>query len=89
MEARELIAQLQPDVRARKRTSHLTSRTDRFFEVSDEHGTADLLLVDAGHYETEAGTEQLLVDRLRLSLPDIEFSRTTVRTSPVRTFTRS
>jgi dinuclear metal center YbgI/SA1388 family protein len=61
----------------------------RFFDVSDEHGTADLLLVDAGHYETEAETEQLLVERLRLSLPELEFHRTTVRTSPVRTFTRS
>ncbi len=59
-----------------------------FFEVLDFVGDATLALIDAGHYETERPAELLLVDRLSAQFPDLDWTRTTLRTSPVRDFVR-
>lgn len=61
----------------------------RFFEPLDADGRPRLALVDAGHYETEALTEALLVDWLGRRFPSVAFHRTRHRTSPVRTFVRA
>ncbi|SHK02461.1 Nif3-like dinuclear metal center hexameric protein [Rhodothermus profundi] len=58
----------------------------RFFEVLDNEGRPRMALIDAGHYETEALTETLLQHWLQQHFPAVEWRRTTVRTSPVRTF---
>lgn len=58
----------------------------RFFEVLDNEGRPRMALIDAGHYETEALTEALLQHWLQQRFPTVEWRRTTVRTSPVRTF---
>lgn len=58
----------------------------RFFEAFAPDGTPQMALVDAGHYETEALTERLLVDRLAGHFPEVAFHRTRERTSPMRTF---
>ena len=57
-----------------------------FFEVLDEEGRARMALVDAGHYETEAVTEQLLVDWLREEFAAVDWLRTQTCTSPVDTY---
>ncbi len=59
----------------------------RFFDAFDPDGTPRMALVDAGHYETEAHTEGLLVDYLTARFPGLDVRRTTCRTSPMRTFT--
>ncbi|MDX1740985.1 MAG: Nif3-like dinuclear metal center hexameric protein [Rhodothermales bacterium] len=56
----------------------------RFFEVMDDVGRQDLLLIDAGHYETEVATERLLVEFLAQRFGDVEFRRTALRSSPIR-----
>lgn len=61
----------------------------RFFDVLDMEGKAKMALIDAGHYETEAITEKLLVDRLSHVFPQVTWKRTGIRTSPVRTYTGS
>jgi dinuclear metal center YbgI/SA1388 family protein len=58
----------------------------RFFEALDAGGRPRLALIDAGHYETEAVTEELLASRLGRVFPDVDWRKTSVRTSPVRTF---
>jgi dinuclear metal center YbgI/SA1388 family protein len=63
-------------------TSDLTYHS--FFEVLDHSGKATMALVDAGHYETEAAAEALLVEWLSSSIPDVAWSRTSLRTSPIR-----
>ncbi len=55
-----------------------------FFEVLDTAGSPVMALIDAGHYETEYGSEALLAEWLRTNIPEIEWSRTQQRTSPVR-----
>ncbi|WP_243665234.1 Nif3-like dinuclear metal center hexameric protein, partial [Rhodothermus marinus] len=60
----------------------------RFFEVLDNDGRPRMALIDAGHYETEALTEALLAAWLQQRFPTVDWKRTTVRTSPVRTFIR-
>ena len=60
----------------------------RFFEPLDAEGRPRMALVDAGHYETEALTEALLVDWLGRRFPGVAFHRTRHRTSPMRTFVR-
>ena len=55
-----------------------------FFDVLDGSGHPRMALVDAGHYETEAATEELLVDWLSDHCGDAEWVRTGVRTSPIR-----
>ena len=58
----------------------------KFFDVLDGRGEPRMALVDAGHYETEWVTEELLLGVLRKNLPEIEWARTSLRTSPVNTF---
>ncbi|AEN73710.1 NGG1p interacting factor 3 protein, NIF3 [Rhodothermus marinus SG0.5JP17-172] len=60
----------------------------RFFEVLDNDGRPRMALIDAGHYETEALTEALLATWLQQRFPTVDWKRTTIRTSPVRTFIR-
>jgi len=57
-----------------------------FFGVRDRDGTPQMALIDPGHYETEALTEQLLRDWLADRFPDVAWHRTGATTSPVRTF---
>jgi putative NIF3 family GTP cyclohydrolase 1 type 2 len=56
----------------------------RFFDTMSESGDLRMALVDAGHYETEALTEALLVDRLSARFPQVSFQRFAGRTSPIR-----
>ncbi|NQV73064.1 Nif3-like dinuclear metal center hexameric protein [bacterium] len=60
----------------------------RFFDVLDVHGEAKMALIDAGHYETEQGTEDLLLDHLRHSFDSIEWSKTQFRSSPSHIWTK-
>jgi len=57
-----------------------------FFNVLGNDGHPEIALVDAGHYETEAITEKLLIDYLTERFPDVTFHRTAHRTSPMRTY---
>lgn len=58
-----------------------------FFDVlSPEDGSAQMAFIDAGHYETEAVTEQLLRDFLAERFPEADWRVTQERTSPMRTF---
>lgn len=57
-----------------------------FFNVLNTDGHPDMALIDAGHYETEAVTERILIDYLSERFPEITFHRTKHRTSPMRTF---
>jgi dinuclear metal center YbgI/SA1388 family protein len=58
-----------------------------YFEVLDsDDGAPQMAFINAGHYETEALTEQLLVDWLGERLARVEWMRTEKRTSPVKTF---
>ncbi|MEM1057119.1 MAG: Nif3-like dinuclear metal center hexameric protein [Bacteroidota bacterium] len=59
----------------------------RFFEPLAPSGRARIALIDAGHYETEWITEQLIVDHLATEFHALEVGRTTHRTSPMQTFT--
>ena len=65
-------------------TSDLTYH--RFFESFDAEGTPRMALIDAGHYETEAHTEQLIVKHLAQRFPGLAVHRTQHRTSPMQTF---
>jgi dinuclear metal center YbgI/SA1388 family protein len=58
----------------------------RYFEVLEDDGSIRMALVNAGHYETEQCTENLLVDRLTQALPGVRFTATKTRTAPVRTW---
>jgi len=60
----------------------------RFFDVLDVHGEAKMALIDAGHYETEQGTEDLLLDHLRRSFDSIKWSKTKFRSSPSNIWTK-
>ncbi|NNE70650.1 MAG: NGG1p interacting factor NIF3, partial [Rhodothermales bacterium] len=42
--------------------------------------------LDVGHYESEAVTEELLLDFLRGRFPEVVWVRTENSTSPVRSF---
>jgi len=57
-----------------------------FFEVQDGDGNPRMALIDAGHYETEAATETLLLEWLTDRAPAVSWVRTTTRTSPISTF---
>jgi len=61
----------------------------RFFETIDPDGRHRMALVDPGHYETEAHTEQLIVDYLAPRFTDVTFTWTQIRTSEMETFVRS
>ncbi len=56
----------------------------RFFEILGPDGTCQMALVDAGHYETEQHTEQLLCTWLKKRFNTIKFYCTTTRTSPIK-----
>ncbi|MDX1420829.1 MAG: Nif3-like dinuclear metal center hexameric protein [Rubricoccaceae bacterium] len=58
----------------------------RFFEPLGADGRARMALIDAGHYETEALTEGLLVDWLGARFPGLTVRATRHRTSPMQTF---
>ena len=60
----------------------------RFFDVLDGQGLAKMALIDAGHYETEQGTEDLLLDHLKRSFDSIEWSKTKFRSSPSHIWTK-
>lgn len=55
-----------------------------FFTVLDPGGTPRMALVDPGHYETEAVTEELLINRLSARFPEIDWRRTEKPTTPVK-----
>ena len=61
----------------------------RFFDVLDQEGMPDMALIDAGHYETEKMTEDLLVRWLSTQFPSVQWVKTNSRTSPVKTWTAS
>jgi len=67
-------------------TADITYHT--FFEPMAPDGSARMALIDAGHYETEALTEGLLVDYLQKALPGVSAQRTRHRTSPMKHFVR-
>lgn len=58
----------------------------QFFDVLDPDGRPRMAFIDAGHYETEAMTEQLLRTTLAEQFPSADWRVTATRTSPVRTF---
>jgi dinuclear metal center YbgI/SA1388 family protein len=58
----------------------------RFFEGLGASGLPRMAIVDAGHYETEWHTEELLSDWLATRFEKVRWIRTSVRTSPVRAF---
>ena len=60
-----------------------------FFNVLDTEGAPQMALIDPGHYETEALTEQLLHDWLDERFSDVSWHRTDTTTSPMRTFVPS
>jgi dinuclear metal center YbgI/SA1388 family protein len=60
-----------------------------FFDVLDDENTPQMALVDPGHYETEALTEQLLRDWLGERFSSVSWHRTDTTTSPMRTFVPS
>lgn len=57
-----------------------------FFDVLDRQGGPQMALIDPGHYESEALTEVLLRDWLADRFPSVTWHRTSVRTSPMKTF---
>lgn len=59
----------------------------RYFDVLDNDGRARMALIDAGHYETEAMTVNVLREHLARHFPSTEWVASETRTSPVRTFT--
>ncbi|MCY4170203.1 MAG: Nif3-like dinuclear metal center hexameric protein [Bacteroidetes bacterium] len=56
----------------------------RFFEVYDSSGHCQLALVDAGHYETEKHTEELLRSWLTERFPSVIFTCTESVTNPIK-----
>jgi len=58
----------------------------RFFDVLDADGCPRMALIDAGHYETEAMTVQLLSAHLKERFPAVSWMKTHTRTSPVELF---
>ncbi|PEN05678.1 Nif3-like dinuclear metal center hexameric protein [Longimonas halophila] len=59
---------------------------DFFRVLGADTGTPQMAFIDAGHYETEALTEDLLRNWLAERFPSITWQRTSHRTSPMRTF---
>jgi len=58
----------------------------RYFEVLDSNGHPRMALVNAGHFETERCTEDLLVDFMTQRFPGVSFAATRHRTGPVQTW---
>ena len=61
----------------------------RFFETMPLDGSTSMALIDAGHYETEQMTEDLLVERLKKAFPSLFFEKTAHKSSPVHFWTSS
>ncbi|HET6568068.1 MAG TPA: Nif3-like dinuclear metal center hexameric protein [Rhodothermales bacterium] len=61
----------------------------KFFDVLDAEDRPRMVLIDAGHYQTEAVTEEILRAYLAERFPDVDWIRTGQRTTPVQTFVRS
>jgi dinuclear metal center YbgI/SA1388 family protein len=55
----------------------------RFFEVLRADGSARMALIDAGHYETEAMTAELLVDILSERFVDVDVRCCSASTNPI------
>jgi len=55
----------------------------RFFEVLDGQGRCQMALIDAGHYETEKHTQQLLTTWLKKRFPSVTFMCTNCVTNPI------
>ncbi len=74
---------------AAKADAYVTSdvKYHRFFDVLDNQGQPVMAFIDAGHYETEAMTEELLRKTLAEEFSMVEWRTTRTRTSPVQTFT--
>ncbi len=58
----------------------------RYFEVLNNDGHPSMALINAGHFETERCTEDLLVDFLTQRFPGVRFAATKHRTAPVKTW---
>ncbi len=58
----------------------------RFFDALTPAGAPAMALIDAGHYETEAHSEELIVEFLAGRFPEVDVRRTMARTSPVSTY---
>ena len=58
----------------------------RFFEVLDLDGNPTMALIDAGHYETERFTENILHDHLARTFPAIDWNITSIRTGAAETY---
>ena len=58
----------------------------RFFDVLDTKGIPRMALINAGHYETEACTEDLLQSWLHARFPAVQCLKTATKTTPVQTF---
>lgn len=57
----------------------------KYHEFFDADG--QLMIADVGHYESEAGTIELLAERLKANFPDLPIRPTRLTTNPVRYFT--
>ncbi len=55
----------------------------RFFEIFGPDGQCRMALIDAGHYETEKHTEQLLCTWLSKQFPTVSFFHTDAPTNPI------
>lgn len=58
----------------------------RYFDALATDGSPRLMVVDAGHYETEAIAERILLDFLVDRFSQVDWSLSAAPTSPVRTF---
>ncbi len=56
----------------------------RFFEILDSEGDSSMLLIDAGHYETEKIAEDLVARFLLDAFPDLSVATTKHRTGAMR-----
>lgn len=59
-----------------------------WFNALDGAGSPRFTVVDAGHYETEWITEQLLLEVLQPAFPDLKILRTQTKTNPTRIHVR-
>jgi dinuclear metal center YbgI/SA1388 family protein len=79
-------ADLIPRARAAGADAFVTADVTyhRYFDALTPDGSHGMAIIDAGHYETEAQAEEIIVDIIRDAFPDVDVRRTGVRTSPMR-----
>ena len=84
-------ADLIPKALACNADAYLTAdlRYHQYFDVLGLDGEARMALIDAGHYETEMHSEELLCRQLGKLFPQVTWHRTSVRSGPVRSFTQT